>query len=134
MLKKTLDRSEAGDNVGVLLRGADRALVERGRVLRKPQSAKPYSTFAAEVYALRKGEGGQHTPFLTTTSPSSILEPPTLLAQLACKKGTEMALPGDATCVTVKLVAPVALEERLRFAIREGGRTVGASVVTKLVA
>ncbi len=134
MFKKTLDRGEAGDNVGVLLRGVDRALVERGRVLCKPQSVKPYSTFVAEVYALRKDEGGRHTPFFNNYKPQFYFRTTDVTGAISLQKGTEMVLPGDTTCVTVKLIAPVALEERLRFAIREGGRTVGAGVVTKLVA
>ncbi|XXN13738.1 MAG: elongation factor Tu [Candidatus Hodgkinia cicadicola] len=134
MFKKTLDRGEAGDNVGVLLRGVDKALVERGRVLCKPRSIKPYSTFVAEVYALKKDEGGRHTPFFNNYKPQFYFRTTDVTGAISLQKGTEMVMPGDTTSITVKLVTPIALEESLRFAIREGGRTVGAGIVTKLVA
>ncbi|XXN19701.1 MAG: elongation factor Tu [Candidatus Hodgkinia cicadicola] len=133
MFKKTLDQGEAGDNVGVLLRAVDRALVERGRVLCKPKSVKPYSTFAAEVYALKKDEGGRHTPFLNNYKPQFYFRTTDVTGAISLQKGTEMVMPGDTTSITVKLITPIALEEKLRFAIREGGRTVGAGVVTKLI-
>ncbi|XXM90092.1 elongation factor Tu [Candidatus Hodgkinia cicadicola] len=133
MFNKTLDQGEAGDNVGVLLRGVEKALVERGRVLCKPKSIKPYSTFAAEVYALKKSEGGRHTPFLNNYRPQFYFRTTDVTGTISLQKGTEMVMPGDTTSITVKLIAPIALEEKLRFAIREGGRTVGAGVVTKLL-
>ncbi|AIC63813.1 Elongation factor Tu [Candidatus Hodgkinia cicadicola] len=133
MFKKTLDQGEAGDNVGVLLRGIDKILVERGRVLCKPKSVKPYSVFIAEVYALRKDEGGRHTPFFNNYRPQFYFRTTDVTGSISLQKGTEMVLPGDTTSVTVKLITAIALEEKLRFAIREGGRTVGAGVVTKLI-
>ncbi|AUG33857.1 Elongation factor Tu [Candidatus Hodgkinia cicadicola] len=133
MFKKTLDQGEAGDNVGVLLRGVDKIFVERGRVLCKPKSVKPYSMFVAEVYALRKDEGGRHTPFFNNYKPQFYFRTTDVTGSISLQKGTEMVMPGDTTCVTVKLITAVALEEKLRFAIREGGRTVGAGVVTKLI-
>ncbi|AHL30856.1 MAG: Elongation factor Tu [Candidatus Hodgkinia cicadicola] len=133
MFKKTLDQGEAGDNVGVLLRGIDKTLVERGRVLCEPKSVKPYSVFVAEVYALRKDEGGRHTPFFNNYRPQFYFRTTDVTGSISLQKGIEMVMPGDTTSVTIKLITAIALEEKLRFAIREGGRTVGAGVVTKLV-
>ncbi|AUG91506.1 Elongation factor Tu [Candidatus Hodgkinia cicadicola] len=133
MFKKTLDQGEAGDNVGVLLRAVDKTLVERGRVLCEPKSVKPYSVFVAEVYALRKDEGGRHTPFFNNYKPQFYFRTTDVTGSISLQKGVEMVMPGDTTSVTIKLITAIALEERLRFAIREGGRTVGAGVVTKLV-
>ncbi|XXN13579.1 MAG: elongation factor Tu [Candidatus Hodgkinia cicadicola] len=133
MFKKTLDQGEAGDNVGVLLRGVDKILVERGRVLCKPKSVKPYSVFIAEVYALRKDEGGRHTPFFNNYRPQFYFRTTDVTGSISLQKGTEMVMPGDTTSVTIKLITAIALEEKLRFAIREGGRTIGAGVVTKLI-
>ncbi|XXM93266.1 MAG: elongation factor Tu [Candidatus Hodgkinia cicadicola] len=133
MFKKTLDQGEAGDNVGVLLRGIDRTLVERGRVLCKPKSIKSYNTFVAEIYALKKAEGGRHTPFFNNYKPQFYFRTTDVTGAISLHKGTEMVMPGDTTSVTVRLITPIALEEQLRFAIREGGRTVGAGIVTKLV-
>ncbi|XXM93596.1 elongation factor Tu [Candidatus Hodgkinia cicadicola] len=134
MFRKTLDQGEAGDNVGVLLRGVDKALVERGRVLCQPKSVKPYNTFAAEVYALRKEEGGRHTPFFNNYKPQFYFRTTDVTGAIGLQKGVEMVMPGDTTSVVVSLINSIALEEKLRFAIREGGRTVGAGVVTRLIA
>ncbi|ATY93560.1 Elongation factor Tu [Candidatus Hodgkinia cicadicola] len=133
MFKKTLEQGEAGDNVGILLRGVDKASVERGRVLCKPRSVRPYSVFVAEVYALKRDEGGRHTPFLNNYKPQFYFRTTDVTGTISLQKGVEMVMPGDTTSITIKLITPVALEEKLRFAIREGGRTVGAGVVTKLI-
>jgi elongation factor Tu len=134
MFRKLLDQGQAGDNIGALLRGTKRDDVERGQVLAKPGSITPHTKFEAEVYVLSKDEGGRHTPFFATaTVRSSTSAPPTSPA-VELPEGTEMVMPGDNIRVTVTLIAPIAMEEGLRFAIREGGRTVGAGVVSKVIA
>ncbi len=133
MFKKQLDEGQAGDNVGVLLRGVEKDDVERGQVLAKPGSITPHTEFEAEAYVLTKEEGGRHTPFFTGYRPQFYLRTTDVTAEVALPTGVEMVMPGDSTKMTVKLIVPVALEEGLRFAIREGGKTVGAGVVTKVI-
>jgi elongation factor Tu len=132
MFQKTLDQGEAGDNVGCLLRGVERADVERGQVLAKPGSIKPHTKFAAEVYVLSKEEGGRHTPFFNGYRPQFYIRTTDVTGAIALPEGVEMILPGDNVRMGVELITPVALEEGSRFAIREGGRTVGAGVVTQV--
>lgn len=132
MFKKQLDDAQAGDNVGVLLRGVEKDDVERGQVLAKPGSITPHTDFEAEVYILTKEEGGRHTPFFTGYRPQFYLRTTDVTAEVTLPTGVEMVMPGDSTKMTVKLIVPVALEDGLRFAIREGGKTVGAGVVTKV--
>ena len=133
MFRKLLDRGEAGDNVGVLLRGIDRDGVERGQVLCKPGSVKPHTKFTAEAYILTKEEGGRHTPFFTNYRPQFYFRTTDVTGTCELPAGTEMVMPGDNVKMEVTLIAPIAMEERLRFAIREGGRTVGAGVVGTIV-
>jgi len=133
MFQKTLDRGEAGDNVGCLLRGVERTEVERGQVLAKPGSINPHSKFRAEVYVLTKEEGGRHTPFFPGYRPQFYIRTTDVTGAIRLPEGTEMVMPGDNTEMGVELITPVAIEEGLRFAIREGGRTVGAGVVTSIV-
>ncbi len=133
MFRKLLDRGEAGDNVGVLLRGTKREDVERGQVLAKPGSIKPHKKFEAEAYVLKKEEGGRHTPFFTNYRPQFYFRTTDVTGTVALPEGTEMVMPGDNTKMTVELISPIAMDEGLRFAIREGGRTVGAGVVSKIV-
>ncbi len=133
MFRKLLDRGEAGDNVGVLLRGIDREGVERGQVLCKPGSVKPHTKFTAEAYILTKEEGGRHTPFFTNYRPQFYFRTTDVTGTCELPSGTEMVMPGDNVKMEVTLIAPIAMEERLRFAIREGGRTVGAGVVGTIV-
>jgi elongation factor Tu len=133
MFRKLLDRGEAGDNVGVLLRGIDREGVERGQVLCKPGSVKPHTKFTAEAYILTKEEGGRHTPFFTNYRPQFYFRTTDVTGTCELPAGTEMVMPGDNVKMEVTLIAPIAMEERLRFAIREGGRTVGAGVVGTIV-
>jgi elongation factor Tu len=133
MFKKSLDEGQAGDNVGLLLRGVDRDGIERGQVLAKPGSIKPHVEFEAEVYVLKKDEGGRHTPFLKGYRPQFYLRTTDVTGEVQLPEGKEMVMPGDNVTMKVKLIVPVALEEGLRFAIREGGRTVGAGVVTKVI-
>jgi elongation factor Tu len=133
MFRKLLDRGEAGDNVGVLLRGVDRDGVERGQVLAKPGSITPHSKFEAEAYILTKEEGGRHTPFFTNYRPQFYFRTTDVTGVVTLKEGTEMVMPGDNVEVNVELITPIAMEEKLRFAIREGGRTVGAGVVSKII-
>ena len=133
MFRKLLDRGEAGDNVGVLLRGIDREGVERGQVLCKPGSVKPHTKFTAEAYILTKEEGGRHTPFFTNYRPQFYFRTTDVTGTCELPTGTEMVMPGDNVKMEVTLIAPIAMEERLRFAIREGGRTVGAGVVGTIV-
>ena len=133
MFRKTLDHAEAGDNVGVLLRGIDRKEVERGMVLAKPGSIKPHTTFLSEVYVLKKEEGGRHTPFFTGYRPQFYIRTMDVTGTVELPEGVEMVMPGDNVNLKVKLIQPVALEEGSRFAIREGGRTVGAGVLTKII-
>jgi elongation factor Tu len=133
MFRKLLDRAEAGDNVGVLLRGTKRDDVERGQVLCKPGSIKPYTKFKAETYVLTKDEGGRHTPFFTNYRPQFYFRTTDVTGMVYLPEGTEMVMPGDNVTMTVELIAPIAMEQGLRFAIREGGRTVGAGVVSEIV-
>jgi elongation factor Tu len=132
MFKKMLDEGQAGDNVGCLLRGIERDDVERGQVLAKPGSIKPHTNFAAQVYVLSKEEGGRHTPFFSGYRPQFYLRTTDVTGSIALPEGVEMVMPGDNIEMQVELIQPVAIEEGLRFAIREGGRTVGAGVVTKV--
>lgn len=133
MFNKTLDQGEAGDNVGCLLRGIDREDIERGQVLAKPGSIKPYTKFTSEVYVLSKEEGGRHTPFFNGYRPQFYIRTTDVTGSIALPEGTEMTMPGDNVQMTIELIQPVAMEEGLRFAIREGGRTVGAGVVTSIL-
>ena len=132
MFRKLLDTGEAGDNVGLLLRGLERTDVERGQVVAKPGSIKPHTKFSAEVYILSKEEGGRHTPFFNGYRPQFYIETTDVTGAATLPAGTEMVMPGDNVNLTIELITPVAIEEGLRFAIREGGRTVGAGVVTKI--
>jgi elongation factor Tu len=134
MFRKLLDRGEAGDNVGVLLRGIDRDGVERGQVLCKPKSVNPHTKFEAEAYILTKEEGGRHTPFFANYRPQFYFRTTDVTGTVQLPEGTEMVMPGDNLKFNVELIAPIAMEEKLRFAIREGGRTVGAGVVSKIIA
>ena len=133
MFRKLLDQGEAGDNVGVLLRGTKREEVQRGQVLAKPGSITPHTKFEAEVYVLTKEEGGRHTPFFNGYRPQFYFRTTDVTGSVELPQGTEMVMPGDNIKVVVSLIAPIAMEEGLRFAIREGGRTVGAGVVAKVV-
>ena len=133
MFRKLLDQGQAGDNVGVLLRGTKREEVERGQVLAKPASIKPHTKFAAEIYVLGKDEGGRHTPFFNGYRPQFYFRTTDVTGAVELPAGTEMVMPGDNVSITVALIAPIAMEEGLRFAIREGGRTVGAGVVAKVI-
>src|SRR3990167_7115316 len=134
MFRKLLDRGEAGDNVGVLLRGIDREGVERGQVLCKPKSVNPHTKFEAEAYILTKEEGGRHTPFFANYRAQFYFRTTDVTGTVELPEGTEMVMPGDNLKFNVTLIAPIAMEEKLRFAIREGGRTVGAGVVSKIIA
>jgi elongation factor Tu len=134
MFNKLLDDGQAGDNVGVLLRGLKKEDVERGQVLAKPGSVTPHTEFDAEVYVLSKEEGGRHTPFFKGYKPQFYIRTTDVTGEVTLPAGMEMVMPGDTVNVSVKLIAPVALEEKQRFAIREGGKTVGAGVVTKITA
>src|SRR5688572_28833246 len=133
MFRKLLDQGQAGDNIGVLLRGTKREDVERGQVLCKPGSIKPHTHFSAEVYVLSKEEGGRHTPFFNNYRPQFYFRTTDVTGAVELPKDKEMVMPGDNVTITVKLIAPIAMEEGLRFAIREGGRTVGAGRVTKII-
>jgi elongation factor Tu len=133
MFRKLLDQGEAGDNVGVLLRGTKRDEVERGQVLAKPGSITPHTHFECEVYVLSKEEGGRHTPFFANYRPQFYFRTTDVTGACDLPEGVEMVMPGDNVKMTVKLIAPIAMEEGLRFAIREGGRTVGAGVVSKII-
>src|SRR5690554_523548 len=132
MFRKLLDRGEAGDNVGALIRGIAREAVERGQVLAKPGSVKPHTEFSAEVYVLSKDEGGRHTPFFANYRPQFYFRTTDVTGEVILPEGTEMVMPGDNVTIGVKLIAPIAMDEGLRFAIREGGRTVGSGVVSKI--
>ncbi len=134
MFRKTLDEAIAGDNVGVLLRGVEKDQVERGQVLAKPGSVTPHTEFDAEVYILSKEEGGRHTPFFTGYKPQFYIRTADVTGEATLPEGIEMVMPGDNAKMKIKLISPVALEEGLRFAIREGGHTVGAGVITKVTA
>src|SRR5690554_487841 len=133
MFRKLLDQGQAGDNVGVLLRGTKRDEVERGQVLAKPGSITPHTKFEAEVYVLSKEEGGRHTPFFNGYRPQFYFRTTDVTGSCDLPEGVEMVMPGDNVQMTVSLIAPIAMEEGLRFAVREGGRTVGAGVVTKVI-
>ena len=132
MFRKLLDQGEAGDNVGCLLRGIDKEAVERGQVLCKPGSVKPHRKFKAEAYILTKEEGGRHTPFFTNYRPQFYFRTTDVTGVVTLPSGTEMVMPGDNVTIDVELLVPIAMEEKLRFAIREGGRTVGSGVVAKI--
>jgi elongation factor Tu len=133
MFRKLLDQGQAGDNIGALLRGIDREGVERGQVLCKPGSITPHTVFKAEAYILTKEEGGRHTPFFTNYRPQFYFRTTDVTGVVQLPEGTEMVMPGDNVAMTVELIVPIAMEERLRFAIREGGRTVGSGVVASII-
>ena len=133
MFRKLLDSGEAGDNVGVLLRGVERTDIERGQVLCKPGSVTPHTKFEAQAYVLKKEEGGRHTPFFTKYRPQFYFRTTDVTGEVTLPSGTEMVMPGDDGKFTVKLITPIAMSEKLNFAIREGGKTVGAGVVTKII-
>src|SRR5271165_4065736 len=133
MFRKLLDQGQAGDNVGCLLRGTKREDVERGQVLAKPGSITPHTKFTAEAYILTKEEGGRHTPFFSNYRPQFYFRTTDVTGVISLKEGVEMIMPGDNAELNVELITPIAMEERLRFAIREGGRTVGSGVVAKIV-
>ena len=133
MFRKLLDSGEAGDNVGCLLRGIEREGVERGQVLAKPGSVTPHTHFQAEAYILTKDEGGRHTPFFTNYRPQFYFRTTDVTGSVKLPEGTEMVMPGDNVSMEVTLLVPIAMDEGLRFAIREGGRTVGAGVVAKIL-
>jgi elongation factor Tu len=132
MFRKLLDEGQAGDNIGALLRGTKKEEVERGQVLAKPGSITPHSDFEGEVYVLTKDEGGRHKPFFNNYRPQFFFRTTDVTGTITLPEGTEMAMPGDNTSMSVELIAPIAMEEGLRFAIREGGRTVGSGRVTKI--
>ena len=132
MFRKLLDEGEAGDNVGALIRGVGRDEVERGQVLCKPGTVKPHKKFKAEAYILTKEEGGRHTPFFTNYRPQFYFRTTDVTGVVTLPEGTEMVMPGDNVTMDVELIQPIAMEEKLRFAIREGGRTVGAGVVAAI--
>jgi elongation factor Tu len=133
MFRKLLDQGQAGDNIGALLRGTKREDVERGQVLAKPGSITPHTKFSAEIYVLSKDEGGRHTPFFNGYRPQFYFRTTDVTGAIELPAGTEMVMPGDNVSITAALIAPIAMEEGLRFAIREGGRTVGAGVVAKVI-
>ena len=134
MFNKTLNQGEAGDNAGILLRGVKKEDVERGMVLSKPGSVKPHTEFEAEVYTSTKEEGGRHKPFFKGYKPQFYIRTTDVTGGVELPEGTEMVMPGDTVTMKITLIAPVAIEDQMRFAIREGGRTVGAGVVTKIIA
>jgi elongation factor Tu len=133
MFNKSMDSAQAGDNIGALLRGLKREDVERGQVLAKPGSITPHTRFKAEVYVLSKEEGGRHTPFFTNYRPQFYFRTTDVTGEIRLEEGVEMVMPGDNTVMEVELISPIAMDEGLNFAIREGGRTVGAGVVTEIV-
>ena len=133
MFRKLLDQGEAGDNIGVLLRGTKREEVERGQVLAAPGSITPHTKFVCECYILTKEEGGRHTPFFNNYRPQFYFRTTDVTGSIELKEGTEMVMPGDNVTMTATLISPIAMNEGLRFAIREGGRTVGAGVVAKII-
>jgi elongation factor Tu len=133
MFRKLLDSGEAGDNVGLLLRGTKKEEVERGQVLAKPGSIKPHKKFKAEIYALSKEEGGRHTPFFANYRPQFYFRTTDVTGSIKLPEGTEMVMPGDNITLEVELLAPIAMDNNLRFAIREGGRTVGSGVVSEII-
>ena len=132
MFRKILDRAEAGDNIGALLRGVDRKEIERGQVLAKPGTIHPHTKFKAQVYVLTKDEGGRHTPFFNGYRPQFYFRTTDVTGVITLPEGTEMCMPGDNVKMDVELITPIAIEAGLRFAIREGGRTVGAGVVSEI--
>ncbi len=132
MFRKILDRGEAGDNVGLLLRGVEKADIKRGMVIARPGTITPHTEFKAEVYILKKEEGGRHTPFHNKYRPQFYIRTTDVTGEIFLEEGREMVMPGDNVSIVVKLIAPVALNKGLRFAIREGGRTVGAGQVTEI--
>jgi len=134
MFRKSLDEGQAGDNAGLLLRGIEKKDVERGQVLAKPGSITPHKSFEAEVYVLTKEEGGRHTPFFPGYRPQFYIRTTDVTGEIKLGEGVEMVMPGDNTKMTVELISPIAMEDGMRFAIREGGKTVGAGVVTKIIA
>ncbi len=133
MFRKLLDEGVAGDNVGLLLRGVDKEEIERGMVLAKPGSVTPHTKFEAEVYVLTKDEGGRHTPFFQGYRPQFYFRTTDVTGSVDMPEGVEMVMPGDNTKMKIELISPIAMEDGLRFAIREGGRTVGAGVVTNII-
>ena len=133
MFRKLLDEAQAGDNIGALLRGVQRDEIERGQVLAKPKSIKPHTKFESEVYVLSKDEGGRHTPFFNGYRPQFYFRTTDVTGDIKLEEGIEMVMPGDNAKFTIDLITPIAIEEGLRFAIREGGRTVGSGVVTKVI-
>jgi elongation factor Tu len=133
MFRKLLDYAEAGDNIGALLRGVSREQVERGQVLAKPKTVNPHHLFEAQVYVLSKEEGGRHTAFFSNYRPQFYFRTTDITGVITLQAGTEMVMPGDNTTVVVELIHPIAIEEGTKFSIREGGRTVGAGSVTKIV-
>jgi len=133
MFRKLLDQAEAGDNIGVLLRGIDRKDIERGQVLAKPGTIKPHTKFKSEVYILTKEEGGRHTPFFNGYRPQFYFRTTDVTGVIDLPAGTEMVMPGDNIAMTIELITPIAIEKGLRFAIREGGRTVGSGIVSDII-
>ena len=133
MFRKLLDQAEAGDNIGVLLRGIDRKDIERGQVLCKPGTIHPHTKFKSEVYVLTKEEGGRHTPFFNGYRPQFYFRTTDVTGVIELAAGTEMVMPGDNVDMTIELITPIAIEKGLRFAIREGGRTVGSGVVSEVI-
>ena len=133
MFRKLLDEGQAGDNIGALLRGINKEDVQRGQVLCKPGSITPHTTFEAQVYVLTKDEGGRHSPFFQNYRPQFYFRTTDVTGQITLPEGTEMVMPGDNIALTVELINPIAMDEGLRFAIREGGRTVGAGRVVKII-
>jgi elongation factor Tu len=133
MFRKLLDQAQAGDNIGALLRGVDRKEVERGQVLAKPGTVNPHTEFTAQVYVLTKEEGGRHKPFFSGYRPQFYFRTTDVTGVITLPEGTEMVMPGDNITVTVQLISPIAIEEGTRFAIREGGRTVGAGAVASII-
>ncbi len=133
MFRKLLDRGEAGDNVGLLLRGIEKDQIRRGMVIAKPGSITPHTEFKAEIYVLKKEEGGRHTPFHNKYRPQFYFRTTDVTGEITMEAGREMIMPGDNVTITVKLIVPIAMDKGLRFAIREGGRTVGAGQVTEII-
>jgi elongation factor Tu len=134
MFRKILNRGEAGDNVGLLLRGIEKTEIKRGMVIAKPGSITPHTKFKAEIYVLKKEEGGRHTPFHNKYRPQFYFRTTDVTGEITLEAGREMVMPGDNVSITVELIVPVAMDKGLRFAIREGGRTVGAGQVTEIIA
>jgi elongation factor Tu len=134
MFRKQLDEGQAGDNVGILLRGVEKDQVERGQVIAKPGSVTPHTEFEAQVYILAKEEGGRHTPFFSGYRPQFYIRTTDVTGETTLQEGVEMVMPGDNAKMKIKLIQPVAMEDGMRFAIREGGKTVGSGVVTKIIA